>query len=67
MVVLACDQVEVTTWPLAGWGRPDVAVVDRLARLQLAAFRVGCSVRLRDPCPELVELLDLLGLGEVVA
>jgi hypothetical protein len=67
VVVLICDQVEVTSWPLAGWGRPDVAVVDRLARLHLAAGRVGCAVRLRDPCPELVELLDLLGLGDVVA
>ena len=67
VVVLICDQVEVTSWPLAGWGRPDLGVVDQLARLQLTACRVGCSVRLRDPCVELVELLDLLGLGDVVA
>ena len=65
IVVLARDEVEVTSWPLAGWGRPDLGVVDQLARLQLTACRVGCSVRLRDPCVELVELLDLLGLGEV--
>ena len=65
MVVLARDEVEVASWPLAGWGRPDLGVVGRLARLQLTACRVGCSVRLRDPCVELVELLDLLGLGEV--
>jgi hypothetical protein len=65
-VVLACDEVEVASWPLEGCGRPDVAVVDRLARLQLAAGRAGWSVWLRDPCVELVELLVLLGLGEVV-
>lgn len=54
------------SWPLAGWDRPDVAVVDELARLQLAARRLGCSIRLRDSCVELVELLDLVGLAEVV-
>jgi len=66
MVVLARDEVEVMSWPLAGWGRPDLEVVDRLARLQLTAARVGCSVRVRDPCVELVELLELVGLGKLV-
>lgn len=41
MVVLDRDEVEVTSWQLAGWGRPDLEVVDRLARLQLTAGRVG--------------------------
>ncbi len=66
MVVLARDEIEVTSWPLAGWGPPDLEVVDRLAGLQLTAGRLGCSVRVRDPCVELVELLELLGLGELV-
>ena len=47
--------------------RPDLALVGALARLQLAALRLGCSIRLRDPCPELRDLLDLVGLAELVA
>jgi hypothetical protein len=41
-------------------------VVDELARLQLAARRIGCSIRLRDPSRELREVLDLAGLTEVL-
>ncbi len=65
-VVLVCGRTEVASWPLTGTGRPDVSSVDALARLQLAARRLGCSIRLRDPCPELSALLDLVGLREVV-
>ena len=39
-----------------------MALVDALARLQLAARRLGCSVRLRGACAELTELLELVGL-----
>ncbi len=66
MVVLVCGDAEVASWPLVGWDRPDLAVVDELARWQLAARRQGCSIRLRAACVELLELLDLLGLSEVV-
>ena len=65
-VVLARGDVEVASWPLAARGRPDLAVVDELARLQLAARRLGCSIRLRGTCAELTELLELAGLSEVV-
>ena len=41
---------------------PDLALVDALARLQLAAGRLGCSVRLRDVSEDLAQLLDLVGL-----
>ncbi len=66
MVVLVRGAAEVTSWPLVVWDRPDLAVVDGLARCQLAARRLGCSIQLRDACIELVELLTLLGLSEVV-
>ncbi len=52
----------MASWPLAGTGCPDLAVVDCLARLQLAACRAGVRVELREPCPDLVRLLDLVGL-----
>jgi hypothetical protein len=66
VVVLVLGDAELASWPLAGCGRPDLTVVDDLARWQLAAQRVGCSIRLRDACGELTELLDLAGLGEVL-
>ncbi len=66
-MVLVRGDAELASWPLAGRDRPDLAVVGKLARLQLAARRRGCSIRLRDACVELLELLDLLGLGEIVS
>jgi ABC-type transporter Mla MlaB component len=67
MVVLVRGAVEVASWPLAVACRLDLSAVDQLARLQLAAQRLGCSIRLRDPGVELTELLELVGLADVVA
>lgn len=64
-VVLVVDGVEVVLGFVTGV-RPDLAVVDALARLQLVARRLGGSIRLRDPPAELGELLDLVGLADVV-
>jgi hypothetical protein len=44
---------------------PDAAAVDALARLQLTAQRLGGSIRLRNACGGLQDLLDLMGLREV--
>jgi hypothetical protein len=43
-----------------------MGVVDQLARLQLEARRLGCQIRLRHACAELVELIRLSGLEDVV-
>jgi ABC-type transporter Mla MlaB component len=45
---------------------PDAVAVDALARLQLAARRHGCQVRLRYASAELLELLAFMGLREVL-
>ena len=45
---------------------PDAVTADALARLQLAARRHGCQVRLRNASPELLELLALMGLRDVL-
>ncbi len=45
---------------------PDAVTADALARLQLAARRHGCQVRLRDPSNELRELLAFMGLRDVL-
>ncbi len=41
----------------------DEAVLDALARLQLAARRIGVSIELRNARRELVDLLNLVGLA----
>ena len=47
--------------------RVDLGLVDALARIQVAARRRGCAIRLREPDPELCELLDLVGLADLLA
>jgi ABC-type transporter Mla MlaB component len=44
----------------------DAVTVDALARLQLAAGRSGCRVRLRNASAELLDLLALMGLADVL-
>jgi hypothetical protein len=64
LVVLQRDGAEVARWPVVLAGAPDLADVDRLARLQLGARRLGCSISVRDCSPELAELLTLAGLSD---
>ncbi len=45
---------------------PDAVTVDALARLQLAARRYGCRVRLRNATDELLELVAFMGLRDVL-
>jgi hypothetical protein len=44
----------------------EAAVVDALARLQLAAMRAGCRISLCNATPELVELIAFVGLADVL-
>ncbi len=45
---------------------PDAVTVDALARLQLAARRHDCQVRLQGASDELRELVAFMGLGAVL-
>jgi ABC-type transporter Mla MlaB component len=45
---------------------PDAVAVDALARLQVAARRHGCEIRLRHASSELLELIAFMGLREVL-
>lgn len=45
---------------------PDAVTVDALCRLQLAAKRHRCLVRLRHASDELLELVAFMGLTEVL-
>jgi ABC-type transporter Mla MlaB component len=45
---------------------PDAVSADALARLQLAAGRRDCQVRLRNASTDLVDLLSFMGLRDVL-
>jgi ABC-type transporter Mla MlaB component len=45
---------------------PDAVTADALARLQLAAGRRDCQVRLRNASTDLVDLLLFMGLRDVL-
>jgi hypothetical protein len=63
LVFVGAHGQAAVAWPIVGQGRPDLAVVDTVARLQLAARRIGGSIQVRDATPDLVELFELVGLG----
>ena len=49
-----------------GGVEPDAVCVDALARLQLAARRRGCCVRLENASEALIDLVELMGLTHVL-
>ena len=57
-VVVDCDVAGV---------RPDAVTVDAVARLQVAALRRGCAVRLQNASEPLLELVELMGLTHVLS
>jgi ABC-type transporter Mla MlaB component len=57
--------VEVAVCDVRGV-EPDAVTVDALARLQLAARRHGCRVRLRHASAELRQLVAFMGLTDVL-
>jgi ABC-type transporter Mla MlaB component len=59
------DTIEISVRELEA-AHPGLGLIDALMRLQLAARRHGCEVRLRDVPEELRELLELVGLDGVV-
>ena len=46
---------------------PNVVTVEALARLQLAAHRRGCRIKLLNASPDLLDLLSFMGLSDVVS
>jgi anti-anti-sigma regulatory factor len=55
-IVLDCQQL----------ADPHLAVIDQLARLQLALRRDGCELRLRNADDSVLDLIGLAGLAEVL-
>ena len=66
VVVLAVGGAELAAWRLAGSAQPDLAVIDTLARLALAARHVGGAIALRNAGPGLLALIDFVGLDDVL-
>jgi ABC-type transporter Mla MlaB component len=50
-----------------GTVHPDAVTVDALARLQLAARRSGRRIELRNASREVLELVEFMGLEDVLA
>ena len=65
-MVLVRGDAELASWPLPVPDAPTLAMVDALARLQLTARRLGCSIGLRGDCGPLAGLIQLAGLGDVL-
>ena len=63
IVVMDHDGRELASFPVDGTARPDLGTVDLLARWQLWARHAGCSITVREPCPELEALVHLAGIG----
>jgi hypothetical protein len=61
---MACARSEIVLD--AGSLAPTLATVDALARLQVAARRAGCALRLRRLSPELCDLVRLAGLADAL-
>jgi ABC-type transporter Mla MlaB component len=64
-MVLACSGATHALCDLDGV-RADAAAVDTLARLKLYARRHGCTILLRTAPVELIELIELMGLRDVL-
>jgi hypothetical protein len=62
VVVLLRGDEEVLLGPVYAPDRCDLGFVDGLLRVQLAARRFGWSIRLREVRPDLLELVELVGL-----
>jgi ABC-type transporter Mla MlaB component len=60
--LLAATGARVVVCDVGGLGPSGLGAVDLLARLELTARRAGGRIRLRDPAPSLLSLLDLVGL-----
>jgi hypothetical protein len=66
IVVLTRGDTELGRWALGACDRSDLRTINQLARMQLAAGRVGCAIRVRDACAEIAGLIELIGLTETL-
>ncbi len=65
LLVERCDADPVAC-DVGGLVEPDALTVDALARLQLTALRLGRRLGFEEACGELRDLVEFLGLGDVL-
>ena len=65
VLVEGCD-VDPVPCDVGGLDEPDARTVDALARLQLTALRLGRRLGFEDACGELRDLVEYLGLADVL-
>ncbi len=63
MALIGPGGAVLATRRLCGAGVPGIGAVDDVARLALAAARLGGRVVVGEVSPEMAELLELAGLG----
>ena len=63
-IILVVDGREVPVGHIAPGRRCDLGLIDAVLRLQLAALTLGWSIQLREVCPHLRELAELVGCSE---
>ena len=51
---------------LEAFTEPDPGLLEALVRLQLTAMRFGTRVELKNACPKLVDLLELVGVDALL-
>ena len=66
VAVVVRDGVELGRVTLTGARVPDLALVNRLARMRLTAGRARASLELRSVAPGLADLLELVGLADAL-
>lgn len=67
IAVFAVGGAALASWRLPNSSRPDLTVIDALAQLALGARRLGGEIGLRGAGPELLALIDFVGLADVLA
>ena len=67
LVVVQRDGVELARWAVPLDDRDDLAVIDELAHVALAARRSDVDLHVEVLCPRLASLIDLVGLRVALA
>lgn len=57
---------DTVTLSCARLGKPDLTVLDRIARIWLGVRRGGADLRLAEASDDLIALIDFAGLGDVL-
>lgn len=66
VLVVVDGDVVVARWRVEDPARPDLSMMETMARLHLAARRLGLRIRLDRPSVELRQLIDLVGLADLL-